>query len=120
MRRLREQNIVSAERVFENKDTLQNTITSDDSEEDVLVRVARSPDAYPKPRGGRGSGGRGRGYRGGGRSRGGRTEGSASGNGGGGSNSTWVYLGVFFGIIVFAVVVVPLVLYCMSKTNTAA
>ena len=104
---------VSAEPVNNKKhvvkrETANNLIVNGDDEEDeIFVRVKRSPDPNPQPRGGRGGGSRG-----GSRYRGGSSYRGGYGSGSGGSLSTGAILGIVFGIIGGSLFIGLLIYFC--------
>eukprot|EP00111_Clytia_hemisphaerica_P010226 TCONS_00029882-protein len=108
--------LVSAEPVQNQKhvhNEIQDFLNLDDrndEEDEVLVRVKRSPDPNPQPRGGRGGG-----FRGGSRYRGGSTyRGGSYGSSGGGNLSTGAILGIVFGIL-GGCAVIAILMYLCSK-----
>lgn len=107
------QNAVSADPVL-NKDIHQenvNNFEGDEEEDEVLVRVARSPDANPLPRGGRGGGGRSRSSR----YRGSRYRGGDGGDGGDDDLSTGELVGIVFGVIGGCVLLSIMYSFCCGK-----
>lgn len=104
-------NVVSANPAL--KDIIHendNMITDEDDE--ILVRVKRSPDPNSQPRGGRGGGSRG-----GSRFRGGsRYRGGGSGRGGGGGNlSTGAIIGIVFGVIGGSALIFAIIYFCAKQ-----
>jgi len=82
----------------------QSLIDTEEDDDEILVRVRKSPDARPDPRGGRGGGSRGR-FRGGG------YRGSRYSGNGGGSLSTGAILGIVFGTL-GGTILLGVLIYC--------
>ena len=84
-----------------------DSLQGDDDDDEVLIRVARSPDA--RPRGGRGGGSRGgsRSFR--------RSRGVKSGGTGGGSASFGLIFGVVLGSVFGSVAIFLIIYYCAKQ-----